>query len=90
METMETSKTKSKVYRRKPCGCGCRGRDPWHQSSYLRVVEIASATATEGWVRLPMSTDPVRVTRKAYDIVGAQVFGDWMIDADSVNHNKKF
>ncbi|MFA5376305.1 MAG: hypothetical protein WC455_11225 [Dehalococcoidia bacterium] len=66
-----------------PCNCGCHGQDPWHKSNYRRLVNQTSDT--EGWVKMPYSTKPVRVTRRAYD---ATHFGPWIVDRDSITWDK--
>lgn len=73
----------STVLRMDPCGCGCSGADPWHRRKYERVVYATSADAAEGWVRLPMSSLPVRVTRLA---PGSSA---WAIDRSSIVYDRR-
>lgn len=67
------------VFRLNSCGCGCKGRDPWHRTKFKRVVDKKSPR--EGYVRLPFSNSPVRVYR-SFDS------GPWFIDWSSVQHDK--
>lgn len=80
--------TKATVYRSKQCRCGCHGSDPWHRHSYKRTVTLHPVDVTIGTVRLPMSSEPVRVTRSDYGVhsSGRNVFGAWSFDPyDVVN-----
>jgi len=61
------------------CNCGCGGNDPWHRLTYRRVVTKSSET--EGTVRMPYSSKPVRVTRKKYR---NGEFGMWRVDRESI------
>jgi hypothetical protein len=49
------------VNKAEACGCGCHGQDPWHKASYQRVVTLDEGSTTRGTVRMPYSTQPVRV-----------------------------
>ena len=71
------------------CTCGCRGKDPWHRTTYYRVV--AKVSDVEGTVRLPMSKRPVRVTRDSYGIsarTGRELYGIWIVDRNSIIFDK--
>lgn len=70
------------INRIKPCNCGCGGSDPWHQSTYHRIVTRWSDT--EGTVKMPYSTKPVRVTREAFTVGDRVVYGGWCVDRDSI------
>ena len=62
-------------YRIDPCTCGCKGRDPWHQRDYRRVIRrikrvrgecvvrsgVAGTYDAVGWARLPHARRPIRV-----------------------------
>lgn len=60
-----------------PCRCGCQGQDPWHKETYWRVVTVTGEG--EGTVRMPYSTQPVRVTLDKYY---------WYVDRDSIVYDK--
>ena len=62
------------------CQCGCHGSDPWHRSWYTRTVRVTSADALEGWVKLPYSTEHVRVTR------ARATWRHWTVDRSSINY----
>lgn len=66
------------------CNCGCQGQDPWHKATYLRSVN--QTTPTEGTVRMPYSSQPVRVTRQYYGLTVSNrpSFGSWIVDRDSI------
>lgn len=32
------TKTRRTIRRDKPCGCGCKGTDPWHRRTFKRIV----------------------------------------------------
>lgn len=81
--TIQKTRTQDIMTRIQSCGCGCHGRDPWHKSSYRRIVRQTSAT--EGVVRLPMSTRPARVSRTDF---GNGLFGMWIVDRDSIVFDK--
>lgn len=61
------------------CNCGCHGSDPWHKSWYTRVITLDDGSTTSGTVRLPFSTQPVRVTYK---------LGLWQVERDSISYDK--
>lgn len=68
-----------------PCRCGCKGRDPWHKSWYRRVVRDIKDLPNggrEGLVRMPYSTQPVRVFQ------GTSGSSVWTVDKDSIEHDK--
>lgn len=60
-----------------PCRCGCQGQDPWHKETYWRVVTVTGDG--EGTVRMPYSTQPVRVTLDKYF---------WNVDRNSIVYDK--
>ncbi len=64
-----------------PCNCGCQGQDPWHRATYKRVVKNIKDTfgSTEGFVKLPFSTKPVRVVKTC---------GVWVVDKSSITFDK--
>lgn len=35
---MKTTTTSKNIRRDRPCGCGCKGTDPWHRRTFDRVV----------------------------------------------------
>ena len=76
----EIKLSKQDLFRVWECGCGCGGTDPWHRKSYKRTVVVESKDALEGFVKLPMSEHPVRVTRSLPNI------SLWIIDIDSIIH----
>ena len=43
----------------KNCDCGCKGKDPWHKSSFRRVIR--DDDGEEGWALFPWGAS--RVTR---------------------------
>ena len=77
------------IYRLAPCGCGCGGRDPWHKSTFWRIVDRQSDVA--GTVRLPCSSMPVVVRRKHYgvsDRTGEAIYGPWIVDRASIQFDR--
>ena len=86
------------TYRATACNCGCSGSDPWHRREYRRVVSNATPMNGEcktrdmgtlkykqvGWVRLPMSTRPVRVCDANTYTASAR----WVVDYDSIHFDK--
>ena len=70
------------INKTKPCNCGCNGTDPWHKSTYKRSVTQTSDTT--GTVKLPYSSNPVVVTREAFDVNGVTVYGPWIVYRDSI------
>jgi len=72
-----------KVSRVEKCGCGCRGEDPWHKSSYRRTITVTGTDGEGrrvGTVQLPMSTQPVRVVEGDFG---------WNIDRSSIVYDKR-
>lgn len=82
------AKAEQIINRLRPCRCGCGGKDPWHKSTYRRVV--TKATETEGTVQLPMSTKPVRVTRESWfsELLNRPNYGAWIVDRSSIEFDK--
>ena len=78
--TNEIKLSKQDVRRLESCGCGCGGSDSWHRKEYKRTVFVESEDALEGFVQLPMSEHPVRVTRRLPNM------SLWYIDMDSIVH----
>ena len=76
--------SKQDIRRASTCNCGCGGTDPWHRREYKRTVSVGSEDALEGFVKLPMSEHPVRVTRPAE--VARYKIPIWWIDSDSIVH----
>lgn len=68
------------VYRKLPCRCGCKGRDPWHRQSYKRRVGLMVASdPTRGACKLPFGW--VTLERTAYQLEsGRTVYGPWIFD----------
>lgn len=87
--TLEAKMTQFIINRATVCNCGCHGSDPWHRSTYHRVVTQISDT--EGTVQMPYSTQPVRVTRDFLGIgekSGKPIYGAWVVDRDSIVYDK--
>jgi hypothetical protein len=79
-----TTKRREQILNKlEPCCCGCHGQDPWHRATYRRIVTRLSET--EGTVRMPYSTQPVRITRKDF---GGGLYGAWIVDRNSINFDK--
>lgn len=82
------------VARSKACNCGCNGKDPWHRMVYHRVVHdinyLPDGHDQTGWIRLPMSTKPVRVTRHGRwsEKLDQIIHGGWVVDRDSIVFDK--
>ena len=81
-----TTKTKYReliIARTSACNCGCSGSDPWHKHYYKRIVNVI--TDITGTVRLPMSSQPVRVFREVL-IEGERgpIYGAWTVDRESI------
>ena len=51
---MKNSKTERVLMRISPCGCGCRGTDPWHAKSFDRVIRNERVLSLEESPFLPM------------------------------------
>ena len=66
------------------CRCGCHGSDPWHRSLYKRTVTVTGQD--EGTVKMPYSTQPVRVTQAYYGDV--KLSNLWDVDRDSIVWDK--
>jgi hypothetical protein len=91
------TKTSFITYRFKPCNCGCKGSDPWHKTTYRRVVrnvrEMTGVMVTRdgypkeyraiGYVTLPMSTKPVQVCD-----CSEGVYPFWIVDYSNLEMDK--
>ena len=91
--TRKTERPVRVTNRLSKCYCGCQGQDPWHKQSYRRVVRSISKTANgeQGFVSMPYSNTPVRVTRTSYGIsetTGREIFDNWTVDRDSIVFDK--
>lgn len=63
-----------------PCRCGCKGQDPWHKERYSRVITLDEGSTTSGTVKMPYSTQPVRVVKDPkfdmWDVVRSSIVFD--------------
>ena len=81
------------IARLSPCNCGCQGQDPWHKSTYRRVVrnvEQVSEFRQRGEVRLPQSSKPVVVYREGFysEKCGRVLYGAWIVDRSTIIHDR--
>jgi len=65
--------------RTKPCNCGCKGRDPWHATSYQRVITLDDGSEISGTAHLPFSSDPVAVERVTVEGRNGYAFSWWRV-----------
>tara|TARA_R110000868_G_scaffold227910_2_gene480867 strand:+ start:376 stop:639 length:264 start_codon:yes stop_codon:yes gene_type:complete len=74
----------------KPCGCGCKGADSWHKPSFRRVVQLTPNNLV-GFVQLPFSSIPVKVTRDSFESrlnPGTFCYGLWVVDRNSIVYDR--
>lgn len=55
---MKAATVQTIMNRLTPCGCGCKGRDPWHRASFRRVVTDLCSCAPFGAALARTKTQP--------------------------------